>query len=87
MLDLQQHARMVAGVSAFTCGLIAGLMIGVPLGAYLAWERFLRYQTPPIRLSVTPEVMDLLVAEWCKKRSLAVMPKGKEFTWPGEILP
>lgn len=70
-------------------GFLFGIVIGIPLGAWFAWERFLRYDRPVVEIKVTPEVAnDLsgqLIRTWLARNDMTVMPRGKEFNWPGEV--
>ncbi|MDO8933046.1 MAG: hypothetical protein Q7U97_11670 [Rhodocyclaceae bacterium] len=76
---------MIDGVLIF----VGGTGFGVVIGASLAWHRFCRTERPGIELKVTPEVaehiVDKLIFEWLQRRDLAVMPRGHEFHWPGQI--
>lgn len=66
---------------------LCGLLVGIAIGGYLAWERYLR--NPSIEVRVTPEVasqiVDKTIREWLDRNDMAVMPRGKEFRWPGEV--
>ena len=62
---------------------LAGLAIGIVLGAYLAWERYLRYRQPTVEIRVTPEfvrnITSSAVSQWLDERGLVWMPKGVDF--------
>lgn len=62
---------------------LAGLTIGIVLGAYLAWERHLRYRQPTVEIRVTPEfvrnITSSAVSQWLDERGLVWMPKGVDF--------
>lgn len=63
---------------------LAGLGIGIAVGAVLAWERFVRRERPQI--IVTPDVLHQINAKmvraWLDKHGLVFMPAGREFRWP-----
>jgi len=63
---------------------LAGLGIGIAVGAALAWERLVRRERPQI--VVTPEVLHQINAQmvraWLDKNGLVFMPAGRDFRWP-----
>jgi len=63
--------------------------LGLLIGAWCVCEYFIRRERPTIKIEVTPEVAQQISTEmvhaWLKKRDLVALPKGKEFTWPGEV--
>ncbi|GAB2182652.1 hypothetical protein DLREEDagrD3_28750 [Denitratisoma sp. agr-D3] len=68
---------------------LSGVIIGVFLGGYLAWERFIRYAPRPIAITITPEVLHqvngCIVGAWLDAHDMVWMPKGPDFK-PGEKL-
>lgn len=68
---------------------IGGVICGAPFWIALAWSRFLRYERPPVQVTVTPEVLhqvsSQMVMQWLETHGYVWMPKGKEFKWPHEV--
>jgi hypothetical protein len=68
---------------------LGGVICGAPLWISLAWSRFLRYESPPVQVTVTPEVLhqvgSQMVMQWLEANGYVWMPKGKEFKWPHEV--
>lgn len=78
---------------AFTVGAV----LGGSLASWLtmAWamhcleRRFKRYKEAPVELRVTPELADQfvekIIEQWLTRRGMTIVPRGKEFKWPGEV--
>ncbi len=54
--------------------------LGCVVGAWAAWERFLRRERPEINLHVTyGEIERSVVEHWLDRRRLTWQPKGVDF--------
>lgn len=71
------------GFSAF----VAGLVFGIGLGGYLAWEAFIRSERPKLNIVVTPEyiaqVNEAVVMAWLDAKGLMWQPRGVDFKFKG----
>jgi hypothetical protein len=73
---------------AFIAGALVGICIALAWALHLVERRAKRYKEADFKLVVTSElaqkIVDKCMAEALHNSGLVVMPKGKEFHWPGE---
>jgi hypothetical protein len=77
-----------AALAGFLFGFLFGVCIGLTWALHLMERRAKRYKEAKVELVVTSElaqkIVDNCMTEALQNSGLVVMPKGKEFHWPGE---
>lgn len=62
---------------------ILGIICGAALGAWYAWQRWLKKERPVLKITVDRDVLSMVTQEmamdWAERRGLTWMPKGAVF--------